>query len=263
MAEKSKLNLLLVDDSEDYLFLTKSRLESEEPSLLVIISNSAEKALDDLKADDYDCIISDYEMSPGMNGMEFFQELRRRGVTVPFIFLTGQGNEELARDAFLSGVDDYFTKDVGFAYFTKLINAIKNAVRKSHTFRTLEYTKTFNKNIVNNLFEGFCVQDLDGRILMWSLHLEEISGIASAKVVGKYIWDIFENNKGNLHEILEDVVKNKKHHDIYLKYVLNDTSSTPVKLNELPTRIVPFQDEQDNILGSIILILDIGRFIKK
>lgn len=243
MAERSKLNLLLVDDSEDYLFLTKSRLEAEEPNLLVIISNSAEKALNDLKADDYDCIISDYEMSPGMNGMEFFQELRRRGVTVPFIFLTGQGNEELARDAFLSGVDDYFTKDVGFAYFSKLINAIKNAVRKSHTFRTLEYTKTFNKNIVNNLFEGFCVQDLDGRILMWSLHLEEISGVSSAKVIGKYIWDIFENNDNNLQEILEGVITTRKRHDVYLKYIPTLDVSAALKSTELPTRIVPFQDE--------------------
>jgi PAS domain S-box-containing protein len=260
MAERSKLNLLLVDDSEDYLFLTKSRLESEEPSLLVIISNSAEKALNDLKADDFDCIISDYEMSPGMNGMEFFQELRRRGVTVPFIFLTGQGNEELARDAFLGGVDDYFTKDVGFAYFSKLINAIKNAVRKSHTFRTLEYTKTFNKNIVNNLFEGFCVQDLDGRILMWSLHLEEISGVSSTKIIGKYIWDVFDNRDDNLQTVLHDVVEIRKRHDVFLKF--NSAYSSKIE-GELPARIVPFQDEQNNILGSIILILDIARFLKK
>jgi PAS domain S-box-containing protein len=260
MAERSKLNLLLVDDSEDYLFLTKSRLESEEPSLLVIISNSAEKALNDLKADDFDCIISDYEMSPGMNGMEFFQELRRRGVTVPFIFLTGQGNEELARDAFLGGVDDYFTKDVGFAYFSKLINAIKNAVRKSHTFRTLEYTKTFNKNIVNNLFEGFCVQDLDGRILMWSLHLEEISGVSSTKIIGKYIWDVFDNRDDNLQTVLQNVVETRKRHDVFLKFI--SVYSSKIE-NELPARIVPFQDEQNNILGSIILILDIARFLKK
>jgi len=260
MAERSKLNLLLVDDSEDYLFLTKSRLESEEPSLLVIISNSAEKALNDLKADDFDCIISDYEMSPGMNGMEFFQEIRRRGVTVPFIFLTGQGNEELARDAFLGGVDDYFTKDVGFAYFSKLINAIKNAVRKSHTFRTLEYTKTFNKNIVNNLFEGFCVQDLDGRILMWSLHLEEISGVSSNKIIGKYIWDVFDNRDDNLRTVLQDVVDTRKRHDVFLKFIPAFSSKIE---GELPARIVPFQDEQNNILGSIILILDIARFLKK
>jgi len=260
MAERSKLNLLLVDDSEDYLFLTKSRLESEEPSLLVIISNSAEKALNDLKADDFDCIISDYEMSPGMNGMEFFQELRRRGVTVPFIFLTGQGNEELARDAFLGGVDDYFTKDIGFAYFSKLINAIKNAVRKSHTFRTLEYTKTFNKNIVNNLFEGFCVQDLDGRILMWSLHLEEISGVSSTKIIGKYIWDVFDNQDDNLQTVLQDVVETRKRHDVFLKFI--SAYSSKIEGN-LPARIVPFQDEQNNILGSIILILDIARFLKK
>ena len=154
MENSKTLNLLLVDDSEDHLFLTKNRLESEEPSLSVTIINSAEKALDQLKEFDIDCIVSDFEMAPGMSGLEFFRELRSRGVKKPFIFLTGQGNEELAREAFLDGVDDYFTKDVGFAYFTKLIHAIKNAIHKADFLQSLEYAKTFNKNIIESWFNS-------------------------------------------------------------------------------------------------------------
>jgi PAS domain S-box-containing protein len=74
-----------------------------------------------------DCIISDYQM-PGMNGMELLLNLRKEGDDTPVIFLTGQGNEGVAREAFKNGAFDYFTKDIGFAHFARIINSIEQAV---------------------------------------------------------------------------------------------------------------------------------------
>jgi len=259
MEINKKINLLLVDDSEDHLFLTKSKLESEDPNLLVIMSNTVDKAISFLEQNDIDCIVSDYEMSPGMNGIEFYKEIKRRGINKPFIFLTGQGNEEIAREAFLNGVDDYFTKDVGFAYFTKLINAVRNAVRKSHTLRSLEYTKIFNRNIVNNMFEGFSVQDQTGRVLAWSAQLEQISGLALGDVSGKFIWQIFKGIGADLQSIFKDAVKTMTRTDLFITF---DEAFKQGQNHNFPARVVPFSDEDNNVLGTILLTFEPTKIIK-
>ncbi len=251
---------MLVDDSEDHLFLTKSKLEAEDSNISVLVSNSAEVALDSVKKTDVDCIVSDYEMAPGMNGMEFYKELRREGVNKPFIFLTGQGNEELAREAFLNGVDDYFTKDVGFAYFTKLINAVKNSVRKYNTLKTLQYTQTFNKNIVSHIFEGFSVQDTDNRILLWSEQLEKISGIEEKDVIGKAVWDIFRSDVDNLEKLIENALGGEQMQQLFLS--VHDIPGIK-NLKNLPARIVPFRDDNNQVLGSIIILLDPDQIPRK
>jgi len=57
------------------------------------------------------------------------------------IFLTAQGNEVIAREAFIGGASDYFTKDVGLAGYERIYNSIHNHVTYSEGIkrnRTLE-----------------------------------------------------------------------------------------------------------------------------
>ena len=249
----NRLYVMLVDDSEDHLFLTKSKLEAEDPFISVVVSNSAETALDSVRKSDIDCIVSDYEMAPGMNGLEFFKELRRAGINKPFIFLTGQGNEELAREAFLNGVDDYFTKDVGFAYFTKLINAVRNSVHKYSTLKNLEYVTTFNKNIVNHMYEGFSVQGIDGLILMWSEQMKKISGIEEKDAVGKFIWDLIDTSDSNFEKIAGHTIEKQEIQNFFAKFKQGLGKSSDM---QIPCKIVPFNDDNGNVIGSILLLID-------
>jgi len=72
---------------------------------------SPEEALEVLKEESFDCIVSDYSM-PGMNGVEFANEAIRRK-KIPFIIYTGKGSDEVAEEAFATGVDDYLRKEMG------------------------------------------------------------------------------------------------------------------------------------------------------
>jgi len=128
--ENGTLRVLLVDDEPDVGRYMKAMLNSKAPGLSIENVNSASECLSLMEGEGYvDCVLSDYQM-PGMDGMELLKELRDKGFDTPFIFITGQGNEEIAREAFKQGANDYFTKDVGFAHFTRIINSIEQAVRQ-------------------------------------------------------------------------------------------------------------------------------------
>jgi len=122
-----ELNLLLVDDEPEVSTLMELMLKKQAPQFRIMSAESGREALDLLKRDNIDCVLSDYQM-PGMSGLELLKQLRDMGHDVPFIFLTGQGNEEVASEAFKDGANDYFTKEIGFAHFPRIINSIEQAV---------------------------------------------------------------------------------------------------------------------------------------
>jgi FixJ family two-component response regulator len=55
------------------------------------------------------CLILDVSL-PGMNGLEFQEELRKAGVEIPIIFITGHGNIPMSVKAMKSGAVEFLTK---------------------------------------------------------------------------------------------------------------------------------------------------------
>jgi CheY-like chemotaxis protein len=90
--------ILLVDDEPDILESVKSLLERSIPGVRVLTATSGPKGLEVLARDELDLIISDFRM-PGMDGIEFLQQCRRRKPAVARVMLTAFGSEELARRA--------------------------------------------------------------------------------------------------------------------------------------------------------------------
>jgi len=135
LKENSSIRILHVDDNEDYLNLLELRLPLEDKSILIEKAKSGKIALNLLSKKNFDCVLVDYEM-PGMNGLEFLEAAKEKHLLIPFIFLTGQGNEEVAAQAFRLGADDYFTKDNTFAHFPRLVNSIKQNSAKYHHMKS-------------------------------------------------------------------------------------------------------------------------------
>lgn len=161
------IRLLIVDDEPEIGFFMKMRLMSEAPHFSIVTKGGGHECLDYLKENDADCILSDYQM-PDMDGMEFLCELKNSGSGIPFIFVTGQGNEQLAREAFKNGAYDYFTKEIGFAHFARIINSVEQAVSHRQAVgerKRLEDELKLVKEAVESLPIGITISDLAGRII--------------------------------------------------------------------------------------------------
>lgn len=78
--------VLLVDDDVDLLLLFKESLENL--SFTVVTASSGLLALEYLKKNKVDCLISDINM-PSMSGAELAAQLIELGFNIPLFFITG------------------------------------------------------------------------------------------------------------------------------------------------------------------------------
>jgi PleD family two-component response regulator len=64
---------------------------------------------------------------PGMNGIQLCAEVRKSS-SIPFIFYTARGSEEVASAAFSTGVDDYIRKERDLSHYQILARRIRHSV---------------------------------------------------------------------------------------------------------------------------------------
>ncbi len=93
-----KIHALYVDDEANLLEIGKLYLERTGDFSVTTAPGSIE-AIELLKEQSFDVIISDYQM-PVMDGIEFLRHLKSEGITTPFILFTGRGREEVVIEAF-------------------------------------------------------------------------------------------------------------------------------------------------------------------
>lgn len=107
------IKILHIDDEPMDLEITRvflKRVAKEKFEIESVLS--PEEALDKLKSEQFDVVISDYKM-PRMNGIELLEVLRKSENPtdhLPFILFTGRGGVEVAEDALNRGADRYLTK---------------------------------------------------------------------------------------------------------------------------------------------------------
>ncbi|MFW5952937.1 MAG: response regulator [Candidatus Natronoplasma sp.] len=131
MKNKDTIKVLVVDDDPSFLDQAKTFLERADRWLKIITALSAEEALESYEEEDFDAIVSDYQM-PEMNGIEFLEKIREEKESdIPFIILTGRGREEVAMKALNLGADRYLQKSGDpKTQFEILANIITTEVEK-------------------------------------------------------------------------------------------------------------------------------------
>jgi len=115
-----KNTILCVDDELDTLNALKFGLEGKGYNVLT--ADNGNSALELLKTETPDIIITDLRMSP-MNGFELFQIVKKkeRFAGVPFFFLTAVDDFLAQKYGQSLGVDAYITKPIDLDHFDSLI----------------------------------------------------------------------------------------------------------------------------------------------
>ena len=101
--------ILIAEDDRELLLLFSRVLEKSGYS--VIGAQNGREALELLKKDYFDLVISDI-MMPVMNGYELVGALREGGYSMPVLMVTAKDAFDDMRLGFVSGVDDYMVKPV-------------------------------------------------------------------------------------------------------------------------------------------------------
>ncbi|WP_253738670.1 response regulator [Halohasta salina] len=124
------LRVLLVEDSEFMSNRVSETLETTHEMRLTAVGTAA-AARERLDADDYDCVVTNYEL-PDETGIELAASLNASGTdpVVPVILLTGKKLEPIARGAIRKGVTEFVYKgDHAAGEMDVLENRIRLTVR--------------------------------------------------------------------------------------------------------------------------------------
>lgn len=145
----SAIRVLHVDDEPDIADLVGTFLKREDGRFEVETARNVSEGLDSLDSDQFDCIVSDYDM-PGENGIQFLEAVREEYPDIPFILYTGKGSEEVASEAVSAGVTEYLQKESGTSHYRILCNRIQNVVEKQRVKEEVEGTKERLQTIAEN-----------------------------------------------------------------------------------------------------------------
>jgi signal transduction histidine kinase/DNA-binding response OmpR family regulator len=88
-------------------------LRRQQPPCRVVVVDDGPGCLEALERGSFSLVLLDYSL-PRMNGLEVLAEIRRRGVQVPVVMVTGQGDERVAVEAMQAGAVDYLVKSTGY-----------------------------------------------------------------------------------------------------------------------------------------------------
>ncbi|GEM_PF-1677577 len=176
--------VLCVDDDLSFLDLEKRMLE-RHADIIVEVATSVPEALDRLKVRNYDAVISDYHMN-GPTGTDLLRFLRNAGNTVPFIILTGKGNDQVALEAMTEGATFFMEKGYDLHLtFAEIASMIRVSVEGALAKRKALEFKTMCDSLCAIGSSVVLVLDRDGRILDCSASAEAIIGYCREDMIGK------------------------------------------------------------------------------
>jgi PAS domain S-box-containing protein len=118
------LSILVVEDDEGLRRLIQKRLERKKFKVEAI--ETGEDALERLMSNPDVLLLLDYKL-PDMTGRELIENLAGKGYFVPFVIITGHGDERIAVEMMKLGARDYIVKDQA------LLEVLPQVMEQIHT----------------------------------------------------------------------------------------------------------------------------------
>jgi two-component system, NarL family, nitrate/nitrite response regulator NarL len=160
VSEKSvPMRILLVDDHAILLDGIKNLLEKEEDLVVAGLADSAEKALEFLKKNEVDLIITDFNM-PGMDGLSLVNTVKKIQPDIKTIILSMHDETHLVKEILRAGVNGYVLKKDTHKELLSAIEEVKNGrIYLSHDINKILITNLQNPE------EGRLLTDREREIL--------------------------------------------------------------------------------------------------
>lgn len=128
--DAEKIRVLVVDDNPQLTEVAKQYFGASFDDITVTTANRVEEAVEMLRNQSFDCIVSDLQM-PAISGLDFLKVVRSEDSEIPFLLFTARGSEEVASEAIESDVTGYVIKSGEPAQFDELAERIRNVVAEN------------------------------------------------------------------------------------------------------------------------------------
>jgi len=247
--QKSVVRVLHVDDDSSILEISKLMLIDLDSSFDIDNVCCVEEAFKKLSRQQYDVVISDYEM-PNKNGLQFLKELRDKKNRIPFILFTGKGREEVVIEALNLGADHYVNKQGSpETVYSELAHLVSSAVEKQRA----KFKNENDSLALHNVDDAIIYSDANYIIGAWNKAAEELFGYSSIEVLQKSILDFF--GKIQKKPLFDDLMRELRATGQFQGEVIYQNKSGQLRNGQL--HIVSIQSEDGKFLGNVAVCNDI------
>lgn len=202
------LNILLVEDELTDRLIIERFIKRKNLPYDIFFAHSVATAKEALSQNEFDVVLVDYDLGDG-TAFDFFDQIPLK---TAIIFITGQGNEEIAVSALKAGACDYLCKDIEGQFLKFLPICIEKAYDRKHQeielqnyrnnlaelvnqrTRALEEEVNRRKQAEHQLkllaitfesHEGIVITDPAAQILRTNKAFTEMTGFTADEVLGK------------------------------------------------------------------------------
>jgi len=150
----------------------------------------------DRPADSYTILVVDDFKLPDMTGRQVIKTLTERNNAIPFILVTGQGDEKLAVEIMKGGARDYIIKDGGFlellpSVITQVLEQVERESQLRAAEKALMESEAQYRGVFNSSLDAVFVVDFNGKIVdanpqsckIYDYSLEELINLPVKKLI--------------------------------------------------------------------------------
>ncbi len=170
------IRILLIEDDRIDQLAFKRHLDQEKLPYRYEMVRSLAGALAALKSQEFDIIISDYNLGDGTA-----LDVCAAAKGTPLIVITGAGNEEIAVKALKSGAYDYIIKDAERNYLKVLPITVDKAVQSYRADKQMKMLL----HAVMHINDSVYITDTQGIIRFVNQAFQHTYGFAAEEVIGK------------------------------------------------------------------------------
>jgi PAS domain S-box-containing protein len=174
-----KVRVLLVEDSALDVELMLRELRQSGFNLASVIVETSEAFVQEARAHTPDVVLADYNLR-GWRGMDALDLLRKEGLDVPLILVSGALGEENAVECIKQGVTDYVLKD----RLSRLPIAVHRALLEKQLREDQQYSQELFHRAVEAAHSGILMVDEAGKILLANTETERLFGYLRDEIVG-------------------------------------------------------------------------------
>ena len=167
--------ILAIDDDEWFLRLLVKKFEDVDPTLNITQATTAKEALKLLEEKKFDAILCDHKLpgqfieirgqrfpADGIHIMRKFKDEMK--IETPFIFVTGQGSEEIASQALQLGSAGYFIKRVQPGYYNLMATSIRQFIDRYWLQNELKESELRYRELFENSTGLIFIFDIFGNL---------------------------------------------------------------------------------------------------
>jgi len=252
---QNSFKILIVEDDQSFAFLMQKKLKKCGDE--VVITSTGSECLDILEKVKINLLFLDYKL-PDMNAIDLIKILKDKKINIPFVLVTGVGDERTAVEVMKLGAKDYIIKDTNLLDFlpsvaSRIKEEIVTQERLFQTEDALLQSEQRYRLLVENIDLGIMLIDASHKIVTANAAIGRILRKLNGDMVGQGIFDVLTFHDTNLDK--ESAIRM-----LFSEKPVNNEVEIQVgdsKILRIKIRAFPYYSPTAQLIGCIDVFEDI------